>query len=280
MFRRTRIALIVTLAAILAAPAAVAHAGSAFAGRPGAVSDFSGDGFADVLGIDAAGRLLYYPNNGLRLTGPSQIGDGWSRFRHVKAGDWSGDGFADVLGIDTDGYLFYYPHNGNRLDGPIPFGHFSRATRHLAVADWSGDGHADLLVADATNGDLYYFPNQNNQAPTGTGQRIGAGFASLQHMVAADWSGDGFADVIGSDSSGNLWYYPHQGSGLGARQQIGSGGWQNFRFIRAMDFSGDGFADVLGVDSGGSLWYYPHQGSGLGARQSLGSGWGGFLNIL
>ncbi|MFC7469938.1 hypothetical protein ACFQVA_23830 [Actinomadura keratinilytica] len=48
--------------------------------------------------------------------------------------------------------------------------------------------------------------------------------------MASDWSGDGHADVLGVDSGGKLWYYPHNGKGFGPRKQLGHG-WQSFRFV-------------------------------------------------
>jgi hypothetical protein len=42
-------------------------------------------------------------------------------------------------------------------------------------------------------------------------------------VVAADFSGDGHADILAVDAAGDLWYYPHSGNGFGARVQIGHG---------------------------------------------------------
>ena len=77
------------------------------------VSDFSGDGFADVLGVNADGDLMYHPNNNLTISASTarRIGQGWGTFTHVAAGDFSGDGYADVLGVGADGNLTYYPNN-------------------------------------------------------------------------------------------------------------------------------------------------------------------------
>jgi hypothetical protein len=49
------------------------------------VSDFSGDGHSDVLGVNAAGDLMYYPNNNLAIseTTARRIGLGWGTFSHV-----------------------------------------------------------------------------------------------------------------------------------------------------------------------------------------------------
>jgi hypothetical protein len=245
---------------------------------PGDVSDFSGDGYADVLGVDGSRHLQYYPHNGSTLTGPFQLAPAWDwgDFRHVKAADWSGDGYADVIGINTAGYLYYFAHNGAGLSAPQIIGGGWGAFRHLMVADWSGDLYADVLGVDGS-GNLLYYPHNGNGLSAA--QQIGTGWLDFRHVMAADFSGDGYADILGSDSAGNLWYYPHNGAGLSARQQIGSG-FQNFRFVRAMDFSGDGAADVIGVDGSGNLWYYPHNGAGLGAAQLIGTGWSGMRNML
>jgi hypothetical protein len=42
-------------------------------------------------------------------------------------------------------------------------------------------------------------------------------------LIAADFNGDGKADIIARDSSGYLWLYPHTPSGFGTSSQIGNG---------------------------------------------------------
>ncbi|HET9141156.1 peptidoglycan DD-metalloendopeptidase family protein [Actinophytocola sp.] len=96
------------------------------------VSDFSGDGHADVLGVNAEGNLLYYPNNGLALSAPTQIGNGWGSFSQVFASDFSGDGHADVLGVNADGALMYYPNNNLTL---------SSSTARQIGAGWASFPH-------------------------------------------------------------------------------------------------------------------------------------------
>ena len=191
------------------------------------ISDWSGDGYADVLGADAAGDLWYYANNGLQLSARKKLGDGWATFRHVKAADWSGDGYADVIGVDGAGDLWYYPHSGNGLGVRQKIGAGWKDFRHVVAADWSGDGYADVIGADAA-GDLWYYPHNGNGL--GVRQKIGAGWKDFRFVRAMDFSGDGYADVIGVDAAGDMWYYPHNGNGLGARKKIGAG-WANFTHI-------------------------------------------------
>ncbi|MYS34225.1 peptidoglycan DD-metalloendopeptidase family protein, partial [Streptomyces sp. SID4920] len=203
------------------------------------VSDFSGDGVADVLGVDASGNLQYYPNNGYKLSSPSRIGQGWGAFKRVMAADWSGDGAADVLGVDASGNLLYYPNNSLGLAAPTRIGQGWGAFKQVVAADWSGDGKADILGVDAS-GDLLYYPHNGNGL--GTPVKIQSGWGAFKRVVAADWSGDGKADILGVDASGNLWYYPHNGSGLSSAVKIGFG-WDAFKQVFASDFSGDGKAD-------------------------------------
>ncbi|MFF4081533.1 FG-GAP-like repeat-containing protein [Streptomyces sp. NPDC001777] len=240
------------------------------------VSDFSGDGKADVLGVNSSGNLLYYPHNGTGLSSPTQIGQGWGTFKHVMAADWSGDGAADVLGVDGTGRLLYYPNNSYKLSAPTQIGQGWGTFKHVMAADWSGDGRADVLGVDGSGNLLYYAHN-------GTGLsnpvKIGPGWGTFKHVMAADWSGDGRADVLGVDGSGNLLYYAHNGTGLSSPVKIGNG-WGTFKHVFASDFSGDGRADVLGVNSSGNLLYYPHNGTGLSSPAQIGHGWSTFKHVF
>ncbi|MEU5949395.1 hypothetical protein ABZ793_28060, partial [Micromonospora sp. NPDC047465] len=80
------------------------------------------------------------------------------------------------------------------------------------------------LGVDA-NGNLWYYPHSG--AGLANPVRIGHGWATFKHVMAADWSGDGAADVLGVDANGNLWYYPHSGAGLANPVRIGHG-WATF----------------------------------------------------
>lgn len=242
------------------------------------VSDFNGDGRADVLGVDAAGALWYYRHaTGNAFAAPVEIGHGWQTFRQVMAADWSGDGAADVLGVNASGDLLYYPNNGFRLSSPQKIGHGWQSFRQVVAADWTGDGHADVLGI-AADQNLYLYPHQG----TGFGSRvkIGANFGAVTHLMSADFSGDGHADVLAVTTDGKLWYYPHQGAGLSSGRQIGHG-WQGFTQVIASDFNGDGIADLLGVDAAGKLWFYRHTtGTGFATRVQIGQGWGTFRLVI
>jgi hypothetical protein len=248
------------------------------------VSDFSGDGHSDVLGVNADGALLYYPNNGLAIS-PSTarpLGTNWDSFTHVTAGDFSGDGYADVLGVNADGNLMYYPNNGIAISPSTArqigtgWGGFT----HVMAADFSGDGHADILGVNA-DGALLYYPNNGLAISSSTARQLGTNWDSFTHVFAADFSGDGHADIFGVNAAGNLMYYPNNGLAISpsTARQIGIG-WGDFTHVFASDFSGDDFADILGVNADGALLYYPNNGLAISSSRQLSSGFESFTHVL
>jgi len=101
--------------------------------------------------------------------------------------------------------------------------------------------------------------------------------------VLGDITGDGKADILATDSSGNLWMYPNTGTGaFGARALVGSG-WAGYRVAAVADLYGSGRAGILAIDPSGRLLYYPNTGgtgsSTFGARSQVGTGWTGGYRI-
>lgn len=225
-------------------------------------ADWSGDGHADILAVDSAGLLWYYPHNGGGLSPRVQIGNGWDIMRLVTADDWNSDGRADVLAVDYSGYLWYYQNTGvdNRFAPPVNLGGGWGSVKTLMATDWSGDSHADVLAVD-TGGTLWYYAHNGNalSAPVS----LGMGWGSMLHITAGDWSGDGHADVVAVNQGGQLLYYAHNGPALSPPQVVGVG-WAPFAFVSSADWNRDGLADILGVDGEGRLRGYHRVGAGLG----------------
>ena len=107
---------------------------------------------------------------------------------------------------------------------------------------------------------------------------------ALAAPAAADWFGDGAADVLAVRSDGALLLY--RGTGTGgfqpSNQQIGSG-WAQFDALLLGDWSGDGKPDILARHPDGRLLMYRGSGSGgflTGAAEQIGSGWQQFDALL
>ena len=242
------------------------------------VSDFSGDGFSDVLGVNAAGDLMYYPNNGIAISDSTarRLATGWSSYSHVMAADFSGDGAADVLGVNAAGNLMYFPNNGFAISGAVQlktgFGTYS----HVAAGDFSGDGFSDVLGVNAA-GDLMYYPNNGIAIADSTARRLATGWGTIKHLMAADFSGDGAADILAVDAAGNLMYYPNNGFAISGAVQLKTG-FGTYAHVFASDFSGDDHADILGVDASGNVQYFPNNGLAISGSSQLDTGWGSFTH--
>jgi len=108
---------------------------------------------------------------------------------------------------------------------------------------------------------------------------------ALAAPAAADWSGDGAADVLAVHPDGGLLLYRGTGAGAfqGGNQRIGSG-WGQFDALLTGDWSGDGKPDILArTASDGRLLMYRGNGAGgfaTGQGEQIGSGWGPFTALL
>ncbi|MCP8711335.1 FG-GAP-like repeat-containing protein [Streptomyces sp. AC04842] len=191
-------------------------------------------------------------------------------------GDMNGDRRADVITRDMAGRLWFTPGDDTgRLIGSGGWNAMNTLTRH---GDFTGDGREDLIAREKATGKLWLYPG------TGTGSLGGrkllgaSGWNSMNHITAyGDLTGDGRSDLIAvQKSTGALWLYPGaSGSKLGARKQIGSGGWNGMNALAGMgDVTGDGRPDLYAREKAtGKLWLYPGTSTvRLGARKLVGSG--------
>ncbi|MGG8410176.1 FG-GAP repeat domain-containing protein [Streptomyces sp. 12297] len=244
-------------------------------------ADFTGEGRADVVGVEAAtGKLWLYPGNGDGSLGTrTQIGVGWGTMGKLAAGDLTGDGDADLVAVEkATGTLQLYPGNGQgSLGARTQIGTDWGGKRDLTVIDVDRNGRPDLLAITPEGALMAYLGNGNstlaNPSP------IGAGWDSMNELASpGDLTGDGRADLVAVDRKGLLWAYPGTGAGgFGDRAQIGSN-WQVMRQLAGADFNADGKGDIVTVQAppttGGPFYLYPGTGANtLGPRVQIGSNW-------
>lgn len=90
---------------------------------------------------------------------------------------------------------------------------------------------------------------------------------------AADFNGDGQADIIASDHSADLNMWTHNSGGYFTSPVAVTGGWDFTQTVSA-DFTGDGKADIVARDGSGNLKLWPGRGDGtFAAPQLVTSGW-------
>ena len=195
-----------------------------------ACADVSGDGHADLMiYMPATDSVGYLPNNsgnnpggtpfaGNAVTVATHLGGGVT---HLMLADLTGDGYADLVYTKPDGSIWYLPNNMGATPDHLPFSNEAAvqivsglpASAIVTIGDVTGDHYADLLFV--SDGSLYYLPNNilatGNGLPfTGAATIINQGsFGTATQLVAADVSGDGYADLLWTNGNATLYYLPN-----------------------------------------------------------------------
>ncbi|QFY09484.1 peptidoglycan DD-metalloendopeptidase family protein [Nonomuraea phyllanthi] len=165
-------------------------------------ADVTGDGYTDLLAVDANGTMKLYSNNIVRDNGqpytgsdPREVGHGWSTSTRIIPADVTGDGYTDLLAVDANGTMKLYSNNIVRDNGqpytgsdPREVGHGWSTSTRIIPADVTGDGYTDLLAVDASGTMKLYSNNivrDNGQPYTGSDPReVGHGWSGYPRILA------------------------------------------------------------------------------------------------
>ncbi len=201
--------------------------------------DLDGDRCNDVLVRLGNGELRgYRPGCGAALstaTKYTKLGTGWTAYNVLTSpGDLTGDGRADLLARKSstgDIYVFAARSDGTLAAAKKIRSAWTTYTHIVGAGDLNGDGIGDVL-ARRKDGTLFRYD--------------GAGDGTLKDRVtvftdwgstyktlvgAGDLTGDGKADLVVLDTSGNL--YRNDGKGNGsftARTKIATG-WSGYKGV-------------------------------------------------
>ncbi|MCG6500019.1 glycoside hydrolase domain-containing protein [Kitasatospora sp. A2-31] len=249
--------------------------------------DFNGDGNRDVAGRAPDGALLLWTGYGNgRLDPTSGHGmwpdNGFGQVSDMVAADFNGDGRTDVAGKLADGNLLLWTGNGNgTLNTASGYSMWPdngfKDVDSLIAADFNGDGKADVAGKLADGNLLLWTGNGNGTLNTASGYSMWPdnGFKDVDSLIAADFNGDGKADVAGKLADGNLLLWTGNGNGTlntaSGYSMWPDNGFKDVDSLIAGDFNGDGKADVAGRASGGALLLWTGNGNG---RLNTESGYG------
>ncbi len=266
-----------------------------------ASGDFNGDGFGDVV------AFYPYANNQTRawvffgtstgLNPPTIQWDsgtnGWDPDRARYAGvDVNGDGLGDVVAFydygNADQASFVFLGTRNGLGAPNAswrsgVNGWSANNARLTAGDFNGDGRGDITA-------FYDYGSGLTRVFTFYGNAAGGLNAPVvrwdppanswpmanSRIIATDYNGDGFSDVIGFFDYGSadmgVFIWPGSAAGLASPQagwRTGPAQWDvNSIRISAGDVNRDGFGDVTAVYNYGtsqSAWLFTGRASGLAA---------------
>ncbi|MGW4851649.1 trypsin-like serine protease [Streptomyces sp. NPDC004288] len=239
-----------------------------------AQDDLTRDGVADLAAVWKDGTLHAYPGDGegglINAQIPLVGGQSWLTIKHLVKGDFTNDGIADLMAVWQDGTLHHYRGKGDGTVSDqvrIELGGTTWGTvKQITAGDFTGDGIADLMAV-WPDGTLHLYRGKGDgtvdaQTPIALG---GNTWGTLKQLTAADYNGDGVADLMAVWDTGTLHFYQGRGDGtLNAQVPVSTGlaTWTSVLQLVGGDYNGDGRADLLAIWEDGSLHSYIGKGDG------------------
>ncbi|HEX2667030.1 MAG TPA: VCBS repeat-containing protein [Gammaproteobacteria bacterium] len=250
--RLHKILLAAPLAGALLYPAIPAMA--AGTGATMASGDMDGDGFEDVVALDAGHAtvsIITLDAQG-EFTAHTQDYPDMPGMTALTLADVDGDGRLDVLVSDaTDaasGVRVLLNTGGTGLAADVAYasGEAGPGPVSLTAADLNGDGFVDIVTAGGSAGTVSVLLNHGDGSFAAPVSYTVGG--DITAVAVADFNGDGFPDIVASDTAGDgVVSLPGAGDGsFGAPLtfMVGAGPVA----LTATDVNGDGFQDLLVAD--------------------------------
>ncbi|MFI6335925.1 FG-GAP-like repeat-containing protein [Streptomyces sp. NPDC050535] len=201
--------------------------------------DLNGDRRNDILVRFSSGELRVYRTmrgqSFITSTPHTSLGKGWNQYDVLTSpGDVSGDGRPDLIARNssTGAVYLYKGTSSGKLSARVTlYSNWKTYKKIVGVGDLNGDGVGDLIAQDKSNNLYRYF---------GTGKgtfkarvKLFAAWGGSYNTIVGvgDITGDGRADIISRDTSGNLWRNNGDGKGsFGPRTKTASG-WQAYKGV-------------------------------------------------
>ncbi len=231
------------------------------------LADFDGDGWKDVVAIDAYDEIEVYFNNGDGSFNTTPVllgGDSWRFGVEVidieNDGDWdfvtspfsttSGNGMEVWENDGTGNFTLKADGVGGNASG-----------YEFAVGDLNGDGYTDIFFP---HGEIDILLNDGNGNFVNNGQS-GFNVSSAEDVALADFDGDNDLDAVvvrggGAGFVGRVFINDGTGQYTNSGQEISYG---NAEGVDAADIDGDGDIDIVVAPWHGNVIFYLNDGLGV-----------------
>src|SRR5262245_1940929 len=159
-------------------------------------------------------------------------------------GDLNGDGRPDVVIVSNDTMSVFITRAGGTLQASRDY-LTADDPAGAVISDLNGDGHADVAVAEG-EGFVSTFMNQGD-GTLGVRRDYAAGSngSGPVSVAAADFDGDGSADLVAGNGNASISVFRNEGDGTFAAQRDHQLAGGNAVSLAAGDLNGDGRPDVV-----------------------------------
>jgi autotransporter-associated beta strand protein len=236
---------------------------------------------ADIAGMDGFGRWWMAVSNGSTVS--NQLWGSWDstvNWVDVQTGDFNGDGLTDIVGRNPQtGQWNVSMSTGSSFmtsNGLSWSANPAVTWTDVKVADFNGDGKSDIAGRWAQTGQWWVSTAMGSSLTPTFNTTMWATWSTISwaDVKAADFNGDGKADIIGHYlTDGSWWVALSNGSTFSTSKW---GAWSTgatWVDIKVADCNGDGKADIVGRALENGQWYVGLSNGSNAFTTSLWAAW-------